>query len=159
MHDPKLTPLGERQCAQLRKDFPRHQPIDLLVCSPLRRTVYTTFLSFQPEIERGLKVIALPELQEVGAWPCDTGSDIEVLKKELEGKPVDLSRIPDDWNSKRGEWSPMHDVVMKRASKVRQWLKARPEKNIVVVTHGGLVHYLTGDWTDDGKFEGTYKYV
>ena len=155
MPDPKLTPFGDSQCRQLRKNFPRHDPIDLLVCSPLRRTIYTTLISFQPDIEqRGLQVIALPELQEVGDWPCDTGSDVAVLREELEGQPVDLSRIPDDWNSKAGEWGSTDGVVTKRAAKVRQWLKARPEKNIVVVTHGGLVHYLTQDWTGDGKFEG-----
>ena len=155
MEDPKLTPFGDLQCRLLRQNFPRHEPIDLLVCSPLRRTIYTTLISFQPEIEqRGLKVIALPELQEVGDWPCDTGSDIAILREELEGKPVDLSRVPDDWNNNQGEWGPADDVVNKRAAKVRQWLKARSEKNIVVVTHGGLVHYLTCDWTGDGKFEG-----
>lgn len=155
MEDPKLTPFGDAQCRLLRENFPRHDPIDLLVCSPLRRTVYTTLISFQPEIEqRGLKVIALPELQEVGDWPCDTGSDLAVIREEFEGKPVDLSRVPDDWNSNKGQWGPGDDVVKKRAAKVRQWLKARKEKNIVVVTHGGLVHYLTCDWTGDGKFEG-----
>lgn len=107
-----------------------------------------------------MKVIALAELQEVGDWPCDTGSDIAILREELEGKPVDLSRIPDDWNKNKGEWGPADDVVKKRAAKVRQWLKARSEKNIVVVTHGGLVHYLTCDWTGDGKFEGVlYAYI
>ena len=118
--------------------------------------MYTTLLGFKPETDRGLKVIALPELQEVGDFPCDTGSDVEILKNELAGKPVDLSLIPDDWNSKKGEWGSTDDLVNKRVSKVRQWLKARPEKNIVVVTHGGLVHYLTGDWTDSGKFPGMY---
>lgn len=104
-----------------------------------------------------MKAIALPELQEVGDWPCDTGSDLAILREELEGLPVDLSRVPDDWNSNKGEWGPADDVVQKRAAKVRQWLKARSEKNIVVVTHGGLVHYLTCDWTGDGKFEGVFK--
>jgi broad specificity phosphatase PhoE len=156
IYDPKLTPLGERQCHKLRDEFPLHKLIDLLVSSPLSRTVYTTLLSFTPGTERGLKVIALPELQEVGDFPCDTGSDLEVLKKELEDKPVDLSLVPEDWNSKKGEWKSTEDKVNRRASKTRLWLKARPEKNIVVVTHGGLVHYLTGDWTDNGKFAGAY---
>lgn len=119
--------------------------------------MYTTLLSFKPETDRGLKVIALPELQEVGDYPCDTGSDVEVLRKELTDQPVDLSYIPDDWNSKKGDWGSTDDLVNKRVSKVRQWLKARPEKNIVVVTHGGLVHFLTGDWTESGKFAGTYN--
>lgn len=156
MHDPLLTPLGERQSHQLRNSFPIHESIDLLVSSPLRRTMHTTLLGFKPVTERGLKVIAIPELQEVGDFPCDTGSDVQVLKKELEGKPVDLSLVPDNWNSKKGEWGSTDDLVKKRVSKVRQWLKARPEKNIVVVTHGGLVHYLTEDWTESDKFAGAY---
>ena len=154
MHDPLLTPLGQRQCHQLRTDFPKHESIDLVVASPLQRTLQTALLSFAPETERGLKVIALPDLQEVGDYPCDTGSDVEILKKAMEGKPVDLSHVHDNWNTKKGEWGPADEKVIQRASKVRQWLKARPEKNIVVVTHGGLVHYLTGDWTDSGKFAG-----
>jgi len=46
-------------------------------------------------------------------------------------------------------------VIEKRARKARQWLKARPEKEIVIVTHGGFLHYFTEDWSDSGKFEGT----
>lgn len=134
-----------------------HESIDLLVASPLQRTLQTALLSFVPEIKRGLKVIALPELQEVGDYPCDRGSDIEILKKLMEGKPVDFSHVPDKWHIKKGEWEPTDDKIKQRVSKVRQWLKARPEKNIVVVTHGGLVHYLTGDWTDSGKFTGAFK--
>lgn len=67
---------------------------------------------------------------------------------------MDLSYLPDDWNSKKGYWGSSEDLLNKRVSKVRQWLKARPEKNIVVITHGGLVHYLTDDWNDSDKFPG-----
>ncbi len=102
-----------------------------------------------------MTVIALPELQEVGDFPSDTGSDIELLKKKFQDKPIDFSRVPEDWNSTKGEWASTGENVNNRARKVRRWLKARPEKNIVVVTHGGLVHYLTGDWSDNGKFAGT----
>ena len=94
-----------------------------------------------------MKVIALPEIQETADVPCDTGTDISVLKKEMEGKPVDLSRVMDGWNSKTGRWSPTGSAISERARQARQWLKARPEKVIVVVTHGGLLHYLTEDWT------------
>ena len=95
-----------------------------------------------------MTIIALPEIQETADVPCDTGSDVEVLKNEMKGKPVDLSRVMEGWNSKEGRWAPTTGPLEKRAREARQWLKARPEKEIVVVTHGGLLHYLTEDWTD-----------
>ncbi|KAL9104246.1 MAG: hypothetical protein Q9163_000794 [Psora crenata] len=103
--------------------------------------------SRSPEIERGVSVIALPELQEIGDVPCDTGTDIPVLKEEMEGKPIDLSRLMDGWNTKSGKWSPTDDAVAERARVARRWLKARPEKHIIVVTHGGFLHFLTEEWT------------
>ncbi len=151
MLDPSLTPFGEQQCRELVEKFPFHDSIDLLVASPLRRTIYTTLLGFKPEIERGMTVIALPEIQETADVPCDTGTDIGLLKKEMEGKPVDLSRVMEGWNSKTGRWAPTAKALENRAREARQWLKARPEKEIVVVTHGGLLHYLTEEWTDYKK--------
>ena len=115
--------------------------------SPMRRTLYTTLLGFEPEIKKGLKVIALPELQETADEPCDTGSNIELLQKEMEGKPVDLSLVINGWNSNEGKWAADAHSIEARAREVRQWLKARPEKVIVVITHGGFLHYLTEDWS------------
>lgn len=154
MLDPTLTPKGEDECQQLCQRFPYHQSVDLLVVSPLRRTIYTALLGFRPEIERGVQVIALPEMQETSGLPCDTGSDATKLKQEMDGKPVDLSLVHDGWNSKSGRWAPTKAAVEKRSRQARQWLKARPEKEIVVVTHGGLLHYFTEDWTDSGTFIG-----
>jgi hypothetical protein len=76
-----------------------------MVASPLRRTIYTALLSFEPVFKnRNLKLIALPETQETSDVPCDTGSDPAVLKKEFDGRgaPVDLSLVHDGWNSKVG---------------------------------------------------------
>ncbi|KAJ5273639.1 hypothetical protein N7478_008764 [Penicillium angulare] len=38
---------------------------------------------------------------------------------------------------------------------MRYWLKKRPEKNIVVVSHGAFLHFLTDDWEDACKHEAT----
>ena len=148
MPDPSLTPFGEDQCRQLARTFPYHDSVGLLVASPLRRTIYTALHSFTPEIERGLSIVALPETQETADVPCDTGTDAKVLKEEMRGKPVDLSRVHEGWNSKTGRWAPIASALEKRAREARQWMKARPEKEIVLVTHGGFLHYLTEDWTD-----------
>ncbi|KAL6714531.1 hypothetical protein ACLMJK_007956 [Lecanora helva] len=155
MPDPSLTPFGEEQCQNLCQRFPYHASVELLVASPLRRTIYTTLLGFKPEIERGMTVIALPEVQETADVPCDTGADLSALKEEMKRKPVDLSRVMDGWNSKKDRWAPTAGALEKRAREARQWLKARPEKEIVLVTHGGLLHYFTEDWTDYNAVMGT----
>ena len=89
--------------------------------------------------------------------PCDTGSDADILKEEMKAKPVDLSRVKEGWNNKKGRWAPTAGALEKRAKEARQWLKARPEKEIIVVTHGGLLHYLTEDWTDYNAVMGIYE--
>ncbi|KAK4692386.1 hypothetical protein P7C71_g4807, partial [Lecanoromycetidae sp. Uapishka_2] len=155
MPDPTLTAYGEEQCARLAHVFPYHKRVNLLVASPLRRTLYTTLYSFPSEIEKGIPVIALPEAQETADVPCDTGSDVDILKKEMKGKPVDLSRVHEGWNSKTGRWAPTADKLEERARETRRWLKARKEKEIVLVTHGGFLHYFTEDWTDFKESLGT----
>ncbi|MCJ1317244.1 hypothetical protein MMC15_002567 [Xylographa vitiligo] len=137
LHDPSLTPLGEAQCYQLCQDFPYHSSIDLLVASPLRRTLYTTLLGFQPELKRGLTIIALPEAQELADLPCDTGSAVKILEEEFRDHAIDFSLVEEEWTSNTGKWAADAEIVEKRAREVRQWLKARPEKDIVLVTHGG----------------------
>ncbi|OKL56356.1 hypothetical protein UA08_08510 [Talaromyces atroroseus] len=157
--DPELTQLGEQQCAQLQESFPYHSQIELVAASPLRRTIHTALLSFQPVFSghKDLKLICIPEAQETSDVPCDTGSDPAVLQKEFvdRGLPVDISLVHEGWNSKQGKWAPQIGALRNRAREVRQWLKARPEKQIILVTHGGLLHYLTEDWEDSSLYQGT----
>ena len=105
-----------------------------------------------------MKVLALPEAQETNDVPCDTGLDPKDLQGEFAGKPVDLSLVREGWNTKTGKWAPEREALKNRAREVRRWLKARPEKEIVLVTHGGFCHYLTEEWGDydlvKGKFVG-----
>lgn len=103
MIDPLLTPAGERQCDKLREDFPFHSSVELVVASPIRRTIYTALHAFAPVFERNseLKLIALPDLQ-VSDLPCDSGSDFESLEKEVleSNLPVDLSLVSSGWHVK-----------------------------------------------------------
>ena len=100
VHDPYLTPLGEVQCHELSKEFPSEPPVDLLVSSPLKRTIQTTLFGFKKQVESGVKVEILAELQEVEELPCDTGSSRDDLEKEELFKGLDFSSLPDDWTSK-----------------------------------------------------------
>lgn len=166
--DPDLTPLGEAQCAKLSTDFPTAScfssppKITHLVASPLRRTLYTCLLSFPAEVKRGLVVKALPELQETSDLPCDTGSEPEKLAQEFAGK-ADFELVTEGWNSKTGRWSPASSAIEARARDARVWLRdlgtkaasAEEDVNIVVVSHGGYLHYFTEDWDGHATFTGT----
>ena len=174
IHDPNLTPYGEEQCKQVAKNFPFHSSITLIVASPMRRTLYTALYCFPEELKRGLVIRALPEAQEWGDVPCDTGSEPEELQKEFASKPIDLSLVKKGWNIKKGKWATDSASLRARAKEVRQWIKARPEKEIMLVTHGGellrrpydycssdpaaFLHYINQDWSDFEPAKCMYKF-
>jgi broad specificity phosphatase PhoE len=168
IHDPDLTPLGESQCATLNSTVPYHSRITHLITSPLRRTIYTCLLSFPSSVEKGLRVVVLPELQETSDLPCDTGSEPSVLAEEFAqgtfAGTVDLGLVGKGWNNKQGRWSPASSAIEARAKDARIWLRtlatssqaqAQDDVDIVVVTHGGYLHYFTEDWDGHEKFTGT----
>lgn len=156
IHDPLLTPYGKQQCEHLSKTFPYGSDIDAIVASPIKRTIYTALLSFRDIIsKRNLTLVALPEVQETSDMPCDTGSSKEEVDREFQGEAIDTSLLTPDWNSKKGRWGPTAKAIEERCQLARRWLRARPERHIIVVTHGGVLHYLTEDWADSDKFSGT----
>lgn len=53
-----------------------------------------------------------------------------------------------------GRYAPTNKALKERARAARRWLKARPEKEIVMVTHGGFLHYFTEDWEDSSQYQG-----
>lgn len=85
--------------------------------------------------------------------------------------PVDLSLIHDGWNDKslRGRYSPHSDAIFQRArdlrvfirDKIREYISKRrcdggesdaDDVHVALVTHGGFLHFFTGDW------EGAWEY-
>lgn len=150
--DPDLTDFGKEQCRVLRDSFPDHDKITHLVASPLRRTLYTCLLSFEPVLKRGKKVIALPDAQELSLQPCDHGSDLAKIKKEFDGV-VDFSETHEGWNDKSlgSKYYPIPEKLNARGKDARIWLRELANQHgddaqIVLVTHGGIVHFLTQDW-------------
>ncbi|KAA8644257.1 uncharacterized protein ATNIH1004_008456 [Aspergillus tanneri] len=121
--------------------------------------MYTALQSFEPffRAHPDAKLILLPDTQETSDVPCDTGSDPAVLKREIEekGLPVDAGLVTENWNDKTGRYAPTNEAVAARARDARRWLKARPEKEIVLVTHGGFLHFFTEDWEDSSQYRGT----
>lgn len=103
IRDPLLIKSGLDECRLLSENFPYHSSIDLIVSSPLRRSLYTALEAFKPAISRGVKVVALPELQETSDIACDTGSEVSELAHEFavelgpSGPVVDLSLLQSGW--------------------------------------------------------------
>jgi len=170
--DPKLTELGEQQCAILRDgNLVDQMSVSLVTASPLTRTIATAYLSFEPAFKNGKckpTIIALPDAQETSDFPCDTGSDVAVLRKRCEEEkwPVDLSRMSGDWNIKTldSRYSPAGDAIKIRANAARQQIRellkglvdaGDADAQIMLVTHGGYLHYFTDDWEDSNKYYGT----
>jgi broad specificity phosphatase PhoE len=171
--DPSLTPLGKQQCESLRAAlFPKQANISLIMASPLCRTLNTASLVFgdalaSSEKDAG-KILAVPDAQEISDDLCDTGSDPDVLQYiAVENAwPVDLSLVQDGWNDKSpgGRFSPRDKAVRARAHSVRLLLRQKIREllamgikspEVVLVTHGGFLHYLTDDWEDSDTYAGT----
>ncbi|KAK9898423.1 phosphoglycerate mutase-like protein [Cystobasidium minutum MCA 4210] len=145
--DAPLTAKGREQSAQLHENTQHslQKEVELVVSSPLRRTMQTTLIGYPHAIERlggKSKVILLPEAQECNDYPCDTGSDRAELEKDSEFEGLDLSVLTDDWNSKKGKYAANVTTLQARARHVRNFLRSRPEKSIVLVAHGDILRYI-----------------
>ncbi|PLN81393.1 histidine phosphatase superfamily [Aspergillus taichungensis] len=173
--DPRLTPAGESQCESLRKGaFFDQSKISLVVSSPMRRTLQTASLIFQTALtstRKSQRIIALPDAQETTTDPSDIGSDPDMLRLivKKENWPVDLSLVHDGWNHKKAgsRYSPSNDAIRARARDAQLFLRAKlrelvasgdDDAELVLVTHGGFLHYLTDDWEDSYHHSGTGWY-
>lgn len=128
----------------------------LLVASPLRRDLHTALVAFEPVVQRGLKIVALPAAQEPPRTPSDAESSVEVLRREL-GDYVDYSHMN---KGRQAESCPSAfgiRTLPDRALAVREWLSEREEDVIALVTHGSFAYYLTEDVDASGNCLGVYS--
>ncbi|KAF3912762.1 hypothetical protein ABW20_dc0105127 [Dactylellina cionopaga] len=165
--DPSLTDRGHEECVALAANFPYHFTITKILCSPLKRAIQTTLESFYPAISalsgsnpqwhidndpylisRGTKppVFTIPEIKQ----------SLEESVKEnpkLRGyeytKLLDFSRVESEmprWPEKEGIFLP--DNIIARGVAARRYIYDNYDLNeeLLVVTHGGFINYLTDEW-------------
>ncbi|KAJ6089982.1 hypothetical protein N7467_005198 [Penicillium canescens] len=158
LRDPLLTAKGKDECLQLREEFPFSKEISIVLASPLQRTIQTAAWVFAPELEqRQLPFILVPGAQEISGFNCNHGWDEDRVKSQapklvaevapdFESSQLDTALVDESWNSKAGIYAHTLSAICKRAADLRRWLWNRPEEHIVLVTHGGFLHYLMEDW-------------
>ncbi|KAI0148630.1 histidine phosphatase superfamily [Xylariaceae sp. FL1272] len=149
--DPKLTRDGEAQAEALRDFYPYKRLIHHVVSSPMRRAVKTALIAFENHMS-GRPAILLPELQETGVHPSDVGHSQDVLL-DMFRPYVDADMLDKKWNDKGqgSKYEPDVPLVEERAREARVFLrelarKAPDDAHIVVVSHGGFLHFLTEDF-------------
>ena len=104
----------------------------------------------EPCVKRGLKVVALPMGEEAPGAPSDTAWYPEILREECLDV-VNFDAAQQGWQDHRGELAVEPAALRRRATKLRRWIKARPEKEVVLVAHGFFTHSLTGDVDEHGQ--------
>lgn len=161
--DPPLTATGVEQSKQLDHGFKFKDTVGLIVTSPLRRTVQTTFYGFSSTLDsryykeggvaNGAKLVLGADAQAHSARPCDTGSEISVLKDELVELPwcelkVELDPV---FPAKTGSYAPDMETLIARGERLRRGLEAQflsiegsDRPDLVLVTHGGMMRFVIG---------------
>ncbi|KAJ5747873.1 uncharacterized protein N7511_009569 [Penicillium nucicola] len=165
--DPPLTERGIQQSQELSRDFQFKDSVGLVLASPLRRTLQTAHIGFQQTLDQrfypkfsaagvqnGASLVLEPDVQAHSARPCDTGSDISILKSEFQDLPWDILDLDPTFPKKEGLYASDSESLKLRGWRIQRRLQekfkelantARPD--IVVVTHGGFIRHVTGDET------------
>ena len=172
--DPELTAKGISQSQNLSRSFPYKEEVGLVITSPLRRTLQTTYEGFREVLDQkyfaaqgsgssggisnGARLLLDADVQAHSDRPCDTGSDISVLQAEF--PETSFADLPADWHVKVGPYAGDRESVNRRAEKVRQRLieqfkelegrEGGLRRDIVIVSHGGMIGHLI----ENHKFRG-----
>jgi broad specificity phosphatase PhoE len=174
--DPPLTARGFEQSQQLSQTIPDASNVAIILCSPLRRAIQTTLAGFSDILDKryfpndpargkhdGASLLLEADLQERSNLPCDTGSSVEELKKAF--PLLDFDGLDETWPTKTGRYGPDDGDVGERAVRVTDLLGGLAEKlnvedrkDVVVVTHGVFMKFLTGDHDLDLPKAGWKRY-
>ncbi|XP_021288649.1 phosphoglycerate mutase-like protein 1 isoform X2 [Herrania umbratica] len=137
LFDAQLSPLGLQQVAKLRKDVHASgllDRIELVITSPLSRAMQTAIGVFGSD--RHPKVMAIELCRDrLGVRPCDMRRKISDYRSRFPTVDFSMMDVEDDtlWNPDVRE---SEEELAARGARFLKWLWTRPEKEIVVVSHG-----------------------
>jgi broad specificity phosphatase PhoE len=147
--DARLTDKGKSQCQSLHQELDKkrsegtwHDP-ELIVVSPLTRTLETALLCFGPATEDGTPWLVHELCRERwGKYTCDGRRPISEIRQEFPSC-IDFDshcHVENDesWTPERESDEHCHE----RGLRFVKWLCARPEQNIVVVSHSSFLKHV-----------------
>ena len=128
LRDPPLTKKGVQQATDLRFRLSSViRDIELIIISPLRRTLMTSDIIFS-KVKLPALVNTLP--RERGDYSCDYGSPSSIIQQEFPHH--DFSDLKEIW------WTEKESCnhVIERVERFKEFLNQQPETRIAVVSHG-----------------------
>eukprot|EP00026_Physarum_polycephalum_P015029 Phypoly_transcript_15611.p1 GENE.Phypoly_transcript_15611~~Phypoly_transcript_15611.p1 ORF type:complete len:252 (+),score=42.34 Phypoly_transcript_15611:49-756(+) len=141
--DPTLTALGNQQAKDLGKRF-ESIDVQLVVVSPLRRTVETALNVFASDKFKEVPVVANEYCREsYGVVICDKRRNLAEIKADFASR-VDFSLIEteeDTW------WEPTKEPeehLILRATEFYNFLRVQSYTKIAVVAHHQFLRALSG---------------
>lgn len=143
--DAFITPVGESQCNDLHAKCVENGAVkcaDLLVVSPMRRTLATATKCF-PDFMGKIPWLANEDLREqAGYHPCDRRRPISEHRVSYPHVDFCLTTDNEDplYFAQVGRETAEH--VSKRQNSFLHWLESRPEREILIVTHSAYLHNL-----------------
>jgi glucosyl-3-phosphoglycerate phosphatase len=168
--DARLSHRGEQQARDMATRLQDHhdwlQRVELVIVSPLTRTLQTMELGVLPCLSPSVPILAHHDMSERVYTASDTGRPVSELMKEF--PHVDFGVVPSDhwWYHTSGkkveslelveEWRPFGqgqtysvpgepiDVFQERIERFRIWVASRPEKTIVMVSHWAILKEWAG---------------
>lgn len=139
--DNPLTMDGVNQCKKARYTWAASifNAADLIVVSPMRRALQTAvWLNDLNTSDQRFLVTSLCTERWSGA--CDEGTCKSQLIKDypyLLGWQG-IQELEEEW------WPRQADNEVDRVNKFLSFLRSRPERKVVVISHGGLLSYIVG---------------
>lgn len=135
-HDARLTDTGKEQATSARAIM-ETLTIDVVLVSPLSRTIQTALLAIPP----GPKFIAEELVRErCGTHPCDKRRSRQEIRTDFPS--IDLSPLQSEEDDYWTEERESMEALIGRANKFLAAIRQRPEQNIAVVTHNDFLKAL-----------------
>ena len=152
--DTVLTPKGETQSLDLGKYWLNKNEIELVIVSPLKRTLQTAYNIFK---DTDIPIISLEFTREypMGLHTCNKRSNLEELK--ILYPTIHFSTIFENkdmlWNDKREETIGELNL---RIGELYYYINNRPEKKIAFVNHSSFIGQMKDNhikYLDNGEEE------
>ncbi|OAA66655.1 phosphoglycerate mutase [Niveomyces insectorum RCEF 264] len=137
--------LGFEQCQALRETLratlPGKLDVQLVLVSPMKRTLQTAVAALDWLLDAGVPFQAHAGWQETTDHPCDVGSPLPDLAKAFPG--VDFTQVdpvfPDKTSDRARAYAYNRRALVARAQSVLAELYGRPESVVLVVSHSAFL--------------------